>query len=85
MGRKTECNNTQSKREDSKPRVEGPEVARVSNPSPSRGLGSGGGRDLQRGEGVPADRFRIKKSAVFQKLPHWNKMGCCLPGPERFT
>lgn len=43
-----------------------------------------GSRDLQRGEGAPADRFRIKKSAVFQTLPHWNKMGCCLPGPERF-
>ena len=31
-----------------------------------------------------ADRFRINKSGAFQELPHRNKMGCCLPGPERF-
>lgn len=56
----------------------------MSHLSPSGGPESRGGRDLLGGEGRPADRFRIKKSAVFQELPHWNKMGCCLPGPERF-
>ena len=50
---------------------------------------SGGGGDLPGeelgGGGVGrADRFRINKSGAFQELPHRNKMGCCLPGPERF-
>lgn len=56
-------------------------------PFPQWRAGSGGGGDLPGGELVGrgrADSFRIKKSGAFQELPHRNKMGCCLPGPERF-
>lgn len=31
------------------------------------------------------DRFGIKKSVHFGSFPHQNKMGCRLPGPERFS
>ena len=90
--KKTQADNTKSKLEETLKAKNlfpsrGAKGGESEQPFPQWRAGSGGGGDFpgkELGRGGHADRFRINKSVAFQELPHRNKMGCCLPGPERF-